>query len=146
MGRTHTWTYRRAFTDQEWVRLLAEAKRIVAQAGHSPCVQEPLLRRGEPILLAGPRGTLWPLFEHQVIALNGKRPDHYGSFVLFKRPAERAVDARANRMAIGICETAGRPYEAIIVFVLAAACAIAPGAIEVCSKDDDLADQRESIR
>ena len=59
------------------------------------------------------------------------------------RPDEQ--DAQANRMAIGTCETAGRPYEAV-VSVLAAACAIVPGAIEVCSQDDDLADCFEDIQ
>ena len=50
MGRTHSWTYRRVFTDQEWDRLLAEAKRIVAQAGHGPYGEAPHLGRGEPVL------------------------------------------------------------------------------------------------
>ena len=142
MGYSHFWTYRRAFTDREWERLLAAAKHIVAQAEHGLCGAAPLPRRGAPILLAGPRGTLWPLFEHQVIAFNGKRPDHGGSFVLFKEPAGQDAAGQTGDASAGSCETAGRPYDAVVVAVLAAAQAIAPATIEIHCKDGNPANRR----
>ena len=145
MGRILSWTYRRALTDREWGRLLAEARRIVAQAEQGLYTEASTLRRGKPILLAGPRGTFWPLFEHQVIALNGKKPDHYGSFVLFKGPTGRRAASQEHGECSGCCETGGQPYDAVVVAVLAAARAIAPGAIEVCCKNGNLADHRENI-
>ena len=140
MGRTHSWTYRRAFTNREWERLLAAARRIVAQAEQGLDTEASTPRRGKPILLAGPRGTLWPLFEHQVIALNGKRPDHQGSFVLFKEPAGRGSDGQEDDRFSGCCETGGRPYDAVVTLVLTAARAVAPGAIEVRCKSSNPTD------
>lgn len=119
MDRTHSWTYRRAFTDREWGRLLAAARRIVAQAEQGFYTEASTPRRGKPIQIAGPRGTLWPSFEHQVLALNGKRPDHHGSFVLFKEPAGRGSDGQRASTSTGSCATGGRLYGAIVFSILA---------------------------
>ena len=91
-------------------------------------------RRGEPILVAGPDGTGKPRLTKHVIALNGKRPDNYESFVLAREPRSPFSDRRQDAAAMsGFCKTEYRKYDAVVVSILAVARAVAPEAIEVSS-------------
>ena len=91
-------------------------------------------QRGEPILVAGPDGTGKPRLTKHVIALNGKSPDDYESFVLHKVSPTPFADRQNNPDALsGFCKTEYRKYDAVVVSILAVARTIAPEAIEVRS-------------
>ena len=98
-----------------------------------PHPELPIPRPGEPILLAGPRGTGKPRLSKHIIALNGKRPDDYESFVLGKEPPTPHPYRQKPDPATGFCKTEYRPYDAVVVSILVVAQKVAPDAIVVRS-------------
>ena len=101
--------------------------------------EAPIPRRGEPILVAGPSGRGKPRLNKHLIALNGRRPDDYESFVLGKEPPTPFCDRPDADATLSSCKTEYRPYDAVIVSILAVARAVAPDAIEVRSDGGDAA-------
>jgi hypothetical protein len=111
-GYSHYWRPpgKPAFSDQQWKELVAGAKKIVAKA------------RKDGIQIAGPLGTGRAKFDGKVIALNGKEPDGYESFILAR-----------NLDEFGACKTGERPYDAVVVSILALAQKIAPELVNLSS-------------
>ena len=93
----------------------------------------PIPQRGEPILLAGPKGTGKPRLGKHLIALNGRQPHDYESFVLAKAPPAPLTDRQEREEFGDFCKTEYRPYDAIVVSILAVAQKVAPEAIVVSS-------------
>ncbi|MBE7159023.1 MAG: hypothetical protein INR62_11425 [Rhodospirillales bacterium] len=147
MGYTHYFQQKRAFTDDEWILILGEAKRIVAKAAHGLYTgpketaarrtfshpEVPTPRQGEPILVAGPNGRGKPRLTKHLISLNGKAPLDYESFVLSKEPPTPFCDRQNASALTGFVKTEMRPYDAVVVSILAVAQQVAPSAITVTS-------------
>ncbi len=173
MGYTHYWRQFRPFTDAEWQKLTAEAKRICAKAqrglysgsetlascatdtreekmGFRVGFNEPYAWRtfahpeaaipmqNQPITLVGPMGEAGtePQFTRELIALNGVEPDEdYESFALQRAPQPHKDDTKADiaKGLFAFCKTEYRPYDAVVVSILAAAQVIAPDAIKASS-------------
>lgn len=104
-----------------------------------PHSDAPVPCQGEPIPLAGPKGTGKPHLSKHIIALNGRRPHDYESFVLGKEPPTRVNDRQEPDGLTNFCKTEYRPYDAVVVSILAVARFIAPGAITVSSDGGDKA-------
>lgn len=104
-----------------------------------PHPELPIPQQGEPILLAGPQGTGKPRLSKHVIALNGRRPHDYESFMLGKEPPNLFADRQASDGIADFCKTEYRPYDAVVVSILAVACRVAPDAITVSSDGGDKA-------
>jgi hypothetical protein len=159
MGYTHYWKQSRAFTPTEWAKITAEAKRIVAKAQRGmysgpetadtassagtdkhgfrtgfaeegawrtfPHEEIATPTQGKAIAICGPLGTGRPQFTSDLIALNGSEAagEDYESFVLKRAPSD----------GFAFCKTEYRPYDPVVVSILAAAKLIAPGAIRPSS-------------
>ncbi len=106
---------------------------------HVPHPEQPIPQKGEPILLAGPTGRGKPRLNRHLISLNGKQPHDYESFVLGKEPPRLYSDHLHNDELSGFVKTEYRPYDAVVVSILAAARTTAPDAIEVRSDGGDKA-------
>lgn len=98
-----------------------------------PHPEQPIPQQGEPILLAGPNGQGQPRLTRHLIALNGQEPHDYESFILDKAPRRPLTDRREPGVLSGFVKTEYRPYDSVVVSILAAARSIAPDAIEVDS-------------
>lgn len=88
--------------------------------------------QGAGIALVGPSGDkdTKPVFDRDEIALNGVAPNEdYESFVLERNPDKRDGEATS----FSFCKTEYRPYDSVVVSILAAAQLIAPKAIKVSS-------------
>lgn len=90
--------------------------------------------QGASIKLAGPDGeTGQPRFSEKDIALNGMTPEDYESFVLERAPVAEGwqlKDIRTKINGIFACvKTEYRPYDAVVVSILAVAVKVAPDAI-----------------
>lgn len=101
--------------------------------------EAPIPRQGVPILVAGPSGRGKPRLNKHLIALNGRRPDDYESFVLGKEPPTPFCDRPDADATLSFCKTEYRPFDAVVVSILAAARTVAPDAIEVRSDGGDAA-------
>jgi len=115
-GYSHYWRPpgKPAFTDEEWKELLAGTKKILAAA------------RKDKIDVAGPMGKGKPKMTNKLIALNGREPDHFESFML-----QRELDDFES------CKTGERPYDAVVVSILALANRIAPQLVNLSSDGGD---------
>lgn len=108
------------FLDNEWKKLVAEAQKIVTNAEH------------QGIAIRGPDGNGRPIINQNIISLNGDaQAEKEGgdrevgeSFELTQHPYHGHSDW---------CKTYQRPYDAVVVSILAAAKKIAPDALEVRS-------------
>lgn len=162
MGYTHYWYQKRAFTAQEWAKVMAEASRIIAKAMRGyyagpetaetaanskegfcrdgfaekgawrtfshPEVKTP--EQGKAIALCGSSGDGPPEVTADAIALNGStaKGEDYESFILERAPApDKWRDGEPETFEC--CKTEYRPYDAVVVSILAAAVHIAPEAI-----------------
>ncbi len=173
MGYTHYWHQKRAFTAQEWVKIVAESKRICAKAMRAmysgpetvlsqfqthnenaigaregfaekgawrtfshPEIATPA--KGEAIALAGPMGDGQPEFSDEAIALNGSeaKGEDYETFRLERAPVRKSYE-KPEEEIFNFCKTEYRPYDAVVVSILAAASLIAPKAIRVTSDGGD---------
>lgn len=124
-GHTHYWSYTKgqAFSDSEWSRITSEAKRIIGLAMY------------EDIEVAGPDGTGKPDITPSVIELNGKGDETAEVFRLekdggLKQPRPWAIK---EDYISDFCKTYGRPYDAVVVSILAVAQETAPDKIKVSS-------------
>jgi len=97
-GYSHRWSMNRDFTLQEWAKLIRVAKKIVREA---------MKRDGIPI--RGPMGSGRPTFTSNDISLNGDR-DVGDDFESFDLSREQYND---------FCKTGRRPYDAVVVSILA---------------------------
>lgn len=116
MGYTNYCEQSRDFTAAEWTELCREATCILVAAA------------SKSISICGPEGNGSPEITTDDIALNGdetKGEDHE-SFIL-RRKAE----------SFTFCKTGRKPYDAVVVSVLAAAVKIAPDAIKASSDGGD---------
>lgn len=115
-GYTHYWRPpgKPAFSDDQWKKLVAGVKKIVAAA------------RKKGIQIAGPLGTGKVQYKSDMIALNGQEPDYGESFVL-KRDLED----------FGFCKTGERPYDDVVVSILALARKLAPELVFLSSDGGD---------
>ena len=102
-----------------------------------PHPEVPAPRQGEPILLAGPSGRGKPRLNKDLISLNGQRPHDYESFVLGKEPPVPYANRHNANAITGFVKTEYRPYDAVVVSILAVARTVAPDAIEVRSDGGD---------
>lgn len=99
--------------------------------------------QGAAIKLAGPGGepNTRPEFNADYIGLNGQVPLDYESFSLERAPVfdERRTYTAKERAAgpFACTKTEYRPYDAVVVSILAAAKLIAPDAITVSSDGGD---------
>jgi hypothetical protein len=168
MGYSHYWKQTKPFTRAEWQRITGEAKRIIAKAAKGlyagpedfksqtglevdhngvrggfnepgawrifPHPERPIPIQGEAIRVAGPDGTGTPIIDDEQISLNGVAPNDYETFLL-----QRAPEIEAGREAFDFAKTEYRPYDAVVVSILAAARTIAPRKIKVSSDGGDAA-------
>ena len=104
-----------------------------------PHPEVPVPRRGEPILLAAPSGRGKPRLNKHLISFNGRRPLDYESFLLAKEPPPPLSKWPAADASSSFCKTELRPYDAVVVSILAVARTVAPDAIEVSSDGGDAA-------
>lgn len=99
--------------------------------------------RGTGIKLVGPMGEVGtrPEFTADYIALNGVNPDEsYETFRLERAPKPSEWETPAEIKKNGIfscCKTEYRPYDPVVVSILAAAIKIAPKAITATSDGGD---------
>lgn len=115
-GYSHYWRPpgQPAFTDVQWKELLAGVKKIISMA------------RKDKIDIAGPMGKGKPKLANDVIALNGREPDEFESFMM-----TRKLDDFQS------CKTGERPYDAVVVSILALARKIAPELMNLSSDGGD---------
>lgn len=141
-GYTNYWTYyateeapEGGFTDAQWSALTMATKKIIDAAAASG------------VNVAGPTGTGRPVITATHIALNGdasKNLDHE-TFYLVKTPDEddkrfhmEVMSGYGNvkpgaDVASGFCKTNQKPYDAVVVSILAAATRIGKGALKARS-------------
>jgi len=96
-GYTHYWKHG-GFDDAVWANVVKEAKSIVKKA------------EKDGIAIAGGNGKGKPEFSKKAIVLNGADPDDYETFYLSKAPQD-----------FEFTKTAHRPYDAVVVSILAVA-------------------------
>jgi len=112
MGYTHYHSHTRDFTDAEWDRLLDAARKIIAVADHD-------------IVLAWEfdEPNRAPQLDGDCIRFNGIGDQGCETFLLTKENEDPYEFTKTNR----------EPYDVVVVAVLAAADAIAPGALKIGS-------------
>jgi len=101
-GYTLRWQYKKVegdtWSDEQWSKLVAETKKIIAKA------------KKFKIDLAGPMGTGKPTVNSEEISLNGVGKLGHESFIL------KRTDTEPN-----FTKTNGKPYDAVVASILAAA-------------------------
>ena len=132
-GYSHHWAIHREFTPSEWSRIVLEAARIVQKA------KEAGIRLGDE------SGHGSPTLNRQVIVLNGAPPNDHETFYLQQTPDKHELemyqkfvewaggDSDGTAIARGFCKTNDKPYDAVVVSILAVAQKVAPDAITVTS-------------
>lgn len=96
-GYTQYWSHE-GFEDDQWKKFTAEVKKIISAA------------KRDKIEIAGGDGRGKPQITDTYIMLNGKAPDDYETMRIEKGPED-----------FGFCKTAEKPYDAVVVSILAAA-------------------------
>lgn len=113
---THYWSIRgRGFNSSEWIVILSAVRSILANA------------EDDGVKLAGPFGMGEPVLDIERIALNGSADEKAEPFVLSRRPGADSVCE---------CDTEGRPYDAVVESILAAAKRVAPDILEISAYAD----------
>jgi hypothetical protein len=136
MGYTHYIYQKSRFDDAAWKKIMTETLRICEAA------------KTAGIRLAGPDGSGLPEITDNEIALNGIAPDeNHESFILTQKPQYRNAEAPSPREkaegAFTFCKTARKPYDAIVVSILAFVKRIAPSAVEIGSDGGNEAIQNQ---
>ncbi len=141
MGYTHYFYHKRAFTDAEWQALCAETHRILdaAQArgirlawASGDGVPE---IDGEPLPSDGDVG--------RIISLNGEGEDSHEPLNINKKPDPGLREIQPGEGKFAFCKTARKPYDAVVVSILAAIKEIAPDAMSISSDGGDEAIRKE---
>ena len=114
-GYTHYWKPLRDFTDQEWKKILRGAKVIIAKAV------------AQGIALADGNGNGKPALTPEYISLNGKSSEMYETFSLGKAASTDFDFTKTNQ----------KPYDAVVVSILALAKRVASDAIDISSDGGD---------
>ena len=118
MGYTHYW-YQPVGTEipaDAWTKIAADARKLVESA---PCLL--LHEYDEP-------GTT-PEITGSVIWFNGAGGEGHETFVLERTPSGRIYDGRH----FSFCKTARKPYDRVVIAILACAAEHAPDHIQVSS-------------
>lgn len=111
MGYTHYWKTLKEFSPTQWDRLTLATKSIIKQAN------------AQGIKIAGSDGTGKPKISSDSICLNGQgEDDSHETFHLARNPTE-----------FEFCKTAEKPYDSVVVSILAKAKEIAGDNIELSS-------------
>ena len=125
MGYTHYWSVRRDFTEDEWETLRKYAESLLQQ------INTPI---------AGPMGTGLPEVDSEIIALNGiEAGDQCHESFLLPRcingydEYSRETGPKFEAKAWTFCKTARKPYDAVVIRILAAAQQVAPGNLSASS-------------
>ena len=113
-GYTQYFTVTRDLDNRERATILKGAKSIIKQAA------------ADGIDIAGSRGSGRPELTKKYIALNGQKPEDYESFVLSFDESE-----------FEFCKTNEKPYDAVVVSILAFAKKVAPDALDISSDGGD---------
>lgn len=120
MGYTHYWSGQRDFTSVEWKAIKAGAKKIIAAAKKDGVLVA--FEYTEPKQKAEISDTR--------IRFNGIEDEGHETFAL-----------DIQREDFTFCKTARKPYDAVVVSILAMADKVAPGALKLSSdgteKDDN---------
>ena len=113
MGYTHYHNQVRSFTDTEWDLIITGATDIVEQAQSSG------------VTICGWDGTGEPELTDELISLNGtdRNDCGYETFLVKKNEDDN----------FNFCKTARKPYDSVVVSILAWIDKVAPGALELGS-------------
>ncbi len=113
MGFTHYHPVSRSFTAPEWARITVEVKSILAAA------------KAKGITVCGGDGKGKPIVNEDIISLNGdaKVGHDHETFYIPREHSDHYL----------FCKTARKPYDEVVVSILATVREIAPDAIEVSS-------------
>ena len=134
MGYTHYWRQQRSLNSKEWKSLCDEARRVIKEAEF----------KGIP--LAGGDGTGIPVVNNKRIVLNGDArsgDDHETFFVTQTQEPPRSYQSDPNEGTFSFCKTACKPYDAVVVTILAHMRDIDPPAFKVSSDGGDEAIKKE---
>jgi len=112
MGYTHYWEQSKPFTEKQWTRIMDGAKYVIEAAGNDR------IKLADGLANSGSK----PEVSKDKIWLNGAEDDDYETFCLEREGS-----------GFSFCKTAYRPYDAVVVSILALARAVAPGAISLDS-------------
>lgn len=134
MGYTHYQYQLRDFTDDEWEEICAETSRILTAAKDDGV--EIGDWKGDPCGdWTGPE--VGPIR----IAFNGVGDDSHETYSLDRKKREREAWEEADRFerngAFNCCKTALKPYDAVVVSVMAMVDQVAPGALRISSDGGD---------
>ena len=127
MGYTHYWTIKRDFTKEEWKRLTEYTRRLMQKS---------------PAPLAGSNGEGMPEVTSKCIALNGVGSEAHESFILPRKVSEydsyaREAGPKFNAAAWTFCKTALKPYDAVVIRILAAASQVSQDNLKASSDGGD---------
>jgi len=111
-GYSHYWEQSRDFTNDEWSKIARAAKAIVRKA------------ESKGIAIRGGDGNGKPVINGNEIVLNGD--EEAGE-------AHETFDITKKQGRWAYCKTARKPYDAVVVSILAVAKKVAPDAIDVDS-------------
>jgi len=114
-GYTHYWNQKRDFTDQEWKKILLRAKSIIKKATE------------QGIALASGDGNGKPELTPEYISLNGAGDESYESFSLGKKLHDEFNFTKTNE----------RPYDPVVVSLLAMIKKVAKDAVDISSDGED---------
>ena len=132
-GYSHHWAIHREFTPSEWSHIVLETARIIQKAKEAG------------VEVGNESGHGSPTLNRQMIVFNGAPPDEYETFYLSQTPDKHDLDMYQRfvqvgdededgpTIARGFCKTNGKPYDDVVVSVLAVAQKTAPEAITVTS-------------
>jgi hypothetical protein len=135
MGYTHYFYHKRAFTDAEWKAICDETHRIVTAATAAglqlawangdglPEID------GEPLPSDGDVG--------RIISLNGQAPLDHEPLNLTQKPDPQLREHEPGEGRFAFCKTARKPYDAVVVSILAAIRETAPDAMTIRSDGGD---------
>jgi len=122
MGYTHYWKQKidTPFTDEEWKKIVDATKEILTKAAHAG------------IVINGGDGTGEAAISDNAISLNGCGPDSHETFYLTRVP-EQPEWREKEKETFSFCKTARKPYDRVVVSILAKAKEIAPDKIRISS-------------
>ena len=129
MGYTHYANQHRDFTGKEWGKICTQAKVIFFKAAR------------DGIALGSWEGEGGePEVTDSCVSFNGVDGDSHESFVLNKKkPAKYSYEDQAKydrEGAFSFCKTASKPYDPVVVSVMAMVKSVAPGAYDIASDGD----------
>ena len=119
-GYTHYYPYNRGFTQEEWDKIVKEAKRLFAAA------------KAKGISIKGGNGSGSPIANDQEIIFNGDASKKEGEWPNGEDHETFALTPE-NPGDFQFCKTAQKPYDAVVVSLLAFIKQIAKDALKISS-------------